>query len=71
MYVKKDPSDSCGVTYPPSLASSITLHPGAFSKQFLIFAALTSELNSTFTDSACPTSTGTLTHVALKDMFGS
>jgi len=52
------------------LVSSTTLHPGAFSKHSLIFLALTSELNSTFTDSACPTKTGTLTHVELIDKIG-
>ncbi len=71
MYVVKSPLDSTGVIYPPSLVSSTTLHPGAFSKHFLIFLASISELNSTFTDSECPTKTGTRTHVALKDMLGS
>ena len=49
----------------------IFMHPGAFFKHSLILLALTAELNSIFTDSECPTKTGTLTHVALKAMFES
>ena len=56
-------SASTGVTYPPSLCSSITLHPGEDYKTFLISSKLYFLSNSTFTLSECDTSTGILTHV--------